>query len=56
MRKYCLATPANNKLHMTKYRSRIYERYATCFQDEDENFDVNAADRWGKAFDWYLRG
>lgn len=38
------------------YRSRIYERYASCFQDAGAEFDAVAADRWGRAYDWYLRG
>lgn len=40
---------------MTAYRERIYDRYASGFQDAGEAFDVAAAERWGKAFDWYLR-
>jgi 2-polyprenyl-3-methyl-5-hydroxy-6-metoxy-1,4-benzoquinol methylase len=39
-----------------KYRDRIYEKYATGFQDAPERFEVIAAERWGKAYDYYLRG
>lgn len=41
---------------MIAYRERIYERYASGFQDAGQQFDYVAARRWGKAFDWYLRG
>lgn len=41
---------------MNTYRSRIYERYASGFRDAGLVFDVVGAERWGKAFDWYLRG
>jgi 2-polyprenyl-3-methyl-5-hydroxy-6-metoxy-1,4-benzoquinol methylase len=37
------------------YRQRIYERYASQFQDSPELFDVDAANRWGKAYEFYLR-
>lgn len=40
----------------TAYRSRIYERYAAVFQDAREKFDPVAAARWGRAYDYYLRG
>jgi len=38
------------------YRQRIYEYYGTQFQDAEPDFDVPASDRWGRAYDWYLRG
>lgn len=38
------------------YRTRIYEKYASCFQDATPKFDTIAASRWGKAYDYYLRG
>lgn len=38
------------------YRTRIYERYASGFQSAPETFDVEAADRWGRAYRHYLRG
>jgi 2-polyprenyl-3-methyl-5-hydroxy-6-metoxy-1,4-benzoquinol methylase len=37
------------------YRDRIYERYSSGFQDKGAVFDADAARRWGKAYDWYLR-
>jgi len=37
------------------YRQRIYEKYASCFQDTDATFDVTAAERWGRAYDTYLK-
>lgn len=41
---------------MMNYRTRIYEDYASDFQDTLPNFDAAAAERWGKAYDYYLRG
>ena len=38
------------------YRARIYEKYATDFQDAPQLFDLAAAERWGKAYDHYFRG
>jgi SAM-dependent methyltransferase len=38
------------------YRTRIYRNYATRFQDSGGVFDAAAADRWGRAYDHYLRG
>jgi 2-polyprenyl-3-methyl-5-hydroxy-6-metoxy-1,4-benzoquinol methylase len=38
------------------YRKRIYEKYASGFQDAEEGFDATAAERWGKAYDYYFRG
>jgi len=40
----------------TTYRSRIYDRYASVFQDATETFDPVAAARWGRAYEYYLRG
>lgn len=40
----------------TDYRTRIYERYASRFQSAPENFDIEAARRWGRAYHYYLRG
>jgi 2-polyprenyl-3-methyl-5-hydroxy-6-metoxy-1,4-benzoquinol methylase len=37
------------------YRQRIYEQYASGFQDASEVFDTGAATRWGKAYDYYFR-
>ncbi len=37
------------------YRGRIYERYATNFQDAPEEFDTKAAWKWGRAYRYYLR-
>lgn len=41
---------------MSGYRDRIYKAYASGFQDAGPQFDFAAAARWGRAFDWYLRG
>jgi cyclopropane fatty-acyl-phospholipid synthase-like methyltransferase len=37
------------------YRTRIYARYASNFQDTGTTFDVHAAWHWGKAYRYYLR-
>jgi 2-polyprenyl-3-methyl-5-hydroxy-6-metoxy-1,4-benzoquinol methylase len=37
------------------YRTRIYESYASEFQDKGSVFDSVAARRWGRAYEWYLR-
>ena len=36
------------------YRSRIYDRYTSRFQDAKGQFDSSAADNWGKAYESYL--
>lgn len=41
---------------MTDYRGRIYSKYASCFQGSKQTFDVIAADKWGRAYDSYLKG
>jgi 2-polyprenyl-3-methyl-5-hydroxy-6-metoxy-1,4-benzoquinol methylase len=38
------------------YRARIYQRYASNFQDSGETFDAAAATRWGAAYGHYFRG
>jgi len=38
------------------YRTRIYEKYASGFQDAASVFNPAAASRWGKAYDYYFRG
>jgi 2-polyprenyl-3-methyl-5-hydroxy-6-metoxy-1,4-benzoquinol methylase len=38
------------------YRTRIYERYASHFRDAKTVFDESEANRWGRAYDYYLRG
>jgi SAM-dependent methyltransferase len=37
------------------YRDRVYEHYASSFQRSPLQFDRAAAERWGKAYDYYLR-
>ncbi len=37
------------------YRSVIYERYATNFQDLSDVFDIAAAHRWGRGYKYYFR-
>jgi SAM-dependent methyltransferase len=39
-----------------EYRAKIYDRYVSRFQNEAETFDLQAAERWGKAYDYYFRG
>lgn len=41
---------------MVNYRARLYERYGSAIQNAPEQFDEAASTRWGKAYDWYLRG
>jgi 2-polyprenyl-3-methyl-5-hydroxy-6-metoxy-1,4-benzoquinol methylase len=38
------------------YRERIYENYASNFQDLSPVFDAALSHRWGRAYDHYLRG
>ncbi len=38
------------------YRTRIYEKYASGFQDTHQEFDAVAAARAGKVWDYYFRG
>ena len=38
------------------YRARLYANYGTAMQSAPESFDVDAARRWGRAYDWYFRG
>jgi len=40
----------------TDYRDRIYGQYASLFQDAAPTFDAAAADQWGRAYDYHLRG
>ncbi len=37
------------------YRTRIYERYATNFQDAPAKFDYAASAKWGRAYRYYFR-
>jgi 2-polyprenyl-3-methyl-5-hydroxy-6-metoxy-1,4-benzoquinol methylase len=37
------------------YRDRIYEKYATNFQDASEVFDAERARVWGRTYRYYLR-
>ncbi len=37
------------------YRARLYENYASLVMRTSDTFDVAEADRWGKAYDYYLR-
>jgi len=39
-----------------EYRKRIYKRYGSQFQGAGIEFDARAAERWARAYDWYLRG
>ncbi len=38
------------------YRNRIYENYASNFQDAPKTFDKATARHWGRAYRYYLRG
>lgn len=35
---------------------RIYDKYASCFQDAPGQFDSTAANHWGRAYESYLKG
>ncbi|HWP37033.1 MAG TPA: hypothetical protein VNL18_05700 [Gemmatimonadales bacterium] len=37
-------------------RQAVFASYGRDWQDAGECFDPASADRWGKAYDWYLRG
>ena len=37
------------------YRDRLYQNYATLVMRTPDTFDAATADRWGKAYDYYLR-
>jgi 2-polyprenyl-3-methyl-5-hydroxy-6-metoxy-1,4-benzoquinol methylase len=39
----------------TNYRDKLYQNYATLVMRTPDTFDVAMADRWGKAYDYYLR-
>lgn len=41
---------------MTGYRERIYRNYASQFQAAPAVFDRATAQRWGKGYEYYLRG
>lgn len=43
-------------IKQNSYRSRIFKEYASYFQDANLVFDPVKASRWGKAYDFYLRG
>lgn len=38
------------------YRNRIYEKYSSAFKDEGKVFNKANAERWGRSYDYYLRG
>lgn len=38
------------------YRTRIYARYASNFQDAPASFDIGAAWRWSRAYRHYQIG
>ncbi len=39
-----------------RFREAVYASYGHDFQDAAERLDPGAADRWGRAYGWYLRG
>lgn len=39
----------------SNYRTRIYENYATNFQDASKTFDKEVAWHWGRGYRYYLR-
>lgn len=41
---------------MSDYRKIIYGKYGSNWQDAKKSFDINDAERWGKAYEYYLRG
>lgn len=48
-------TDKNVAKNLTDYRERIYESYATNFQDAPPQFNIAAAWRWGRAYRYHLR-
>jgi 2-polyprenyl-3-methyl-5-hydroxy-6-metoxy-1,4-benzoquinol methylase len=38
------------------YRSRLYKTYASNVHEQDGQLNLSEIDRYGKAYDWYLRG
>lgn len=38
------------------YRERLYANYGKTFQDAGQNFSFEQSKRWGRAYNWYLRG
>ncbi len=38
------------------YRKKIYDTYASGYKQESLNFNREAAEKWGRAYDWYLQG
>jgi 2-polyprenyl-3-methyl-5-hydroxy-6-metoxy-1,4-benzoquinol methylase len=38
------------------YRAELYENYGKTFQGAPDHFDLQAANRWGRAYDYYFRG
>ena len=47
--------PAEKTTNTRDYRSRIYENYASNFQDAKKTFDEETAWNWGRAQRHYLR-
>jgi len=41
---------------VAEYRTRLYTNYGKVFQSAPERFDKQAAARWGRAYEYYLRG
>jgi len=41
---------------LARFREVIYSSYGRDWQDAGGRFDPRAADRWGRAYGWYLRG
>jgi len=41
---------------MIDYRSKLYEKYASLVQEAPSVFDAKAAQRWGYAYDRFLKG
>ena len=39
-----------------RLREAVFASYGRDWQDAAEGFDAGAADRWGRAYGWYLRG
>jgi len=38
------------------YRSRLYKTYASNVHEQDGQLNLSKIDRYGKVYDWYLRG
>ncbi len=45
-----------SRTDLSAFRADLYGRYGRDFQGAGDSLDIEAVDRWGIAYDWYLRG